>query len=152
MALVEIRAMVLSIVMVIFMGAMQISYAALYKVGDSAGWTTLGNIDYRKWSATKNFQVGDIISKFSLHLHAFLQKKIMQSSFQEFCALSSEWEDTILQFYVIYIWYPFSSFVQFGLKNSNFFFLFSLSLLQVLHHCTYMVTKHYFLQFFILYY
>lgn len=60
MALVE-RAMVLSIVLV----AMQISfsYAAVYKVGDSAGWTTLGNIDYKKWAATKNFQLGDTISK-----------------------------------------------------------------------------------------
>lgn len=73
MALVEIRAMVLSIVMIIFMGAMQNSYAAVYKVGDSAGWTTLGNIDYRKWSATKNFQLGDTISKFPLQLHALLQ-------------------------------------------------------------------------------
>ncbi|MCI35841.1 mavicyanin-like, partial [Trifolium medium] len=58
MALVE-RAMFLSIVMM--MVAMQISYAAVYKVGDSAGWTTLGNINYKKWSATKNFQIGDII-------------------------------------------------------------------------------------------
>jgi len=64
MTLVE-RAMVLSIMMV----AMQISYASVYKVGDSAGWTTLGNIDYRKWAATKNFQIGDIISKSFLHLH-----------------------------------------------------------------------------------
>lgn len=59
MALVE-RAMVLSLVL----AAMQISYAAVYKVGDSAGWTTLGKIDYKKWSATKNFQVGDTISKY----------------------------------------------------------------------------------------
>lgn len=64
MALVE-RGMVLSIMMV----AMQISYAAVYKVGDSAGWTTLGNIDYKKWAATKNFQLGDTISKSFLQLH-----------------------------------------------------------------------------------
>ncbi|XP_004496752.1 mavicyanin-like [Cicer arietinum] len=65
MALVE-RAMVLSIVMV----TMQISYAAVYKVGDSSGWTTLGNIDYKKWSATKNFQIGDtIIFVYSAQFH-----------------------------------------------------------------------------------
>ncbi|KAK2404907.1 Cupredoxin superfamily protein [Trifolium repens] len=67
MALVE-RAMVLSIVMM--MVAMQISHAAVYKVGDSAGWTTLGNIDYKKWAATKNFQIGDtIIFEYSAQFH-----------------------------------------------------------------------------------
>ncbi|KAK0607385.1 hypothetical protein LWI29_014172 [Acer saccharum] len=39
----------------------QISSAAVYKVGDSAGWTTIGNVDYKTWAATKTFQVGDII-------------------------------------------------------------------------------------------
>ncbi|XP_020967763.1 blue copper protein-like [Arachis ipaensis] len=56
MALVVERAMVLLMVMAV-------AYGAVYKVGDSAGWTTLGNIDYRKWSAPKNFQIGDTISK-----------------------------------------------------------------------------------------
>ncbi|ESR33131.1 Phytocyanin domain-containing protein [Citrus sinensis] len=41
--------------------AVPVSYAAVYKVGDSAGWTTIGNIDYKQWAATKTFQVGDII-------------------------------------------------------------------------------------------
>jgi hypothetical protein len=35
----------------------------VYKVGDSAGWTASGNIDYKQWSATKTFQVGDVIRK-----------------------------------------------------------------------------------------
>ncbi|XP_047180766.1 mavicyanin-like [Vigna umbellata] len=56
MALVE-RFMALFIVMEI----LQVSDAAVYKVGDSAGWTTLGKIDYKKWAATKNFQIGDTI-------------------------------------------------------------------------------------------
>ncbi|KAF7837271.1 mavicyanin-like [Senna tora] len=43
------------------MAAVEVSYGAVYKVGDSAGWTTIGNIDYKKWAATKNFQIGDII-------------------------------------------------------------------------------------------
>ncbi|KAK7357493.1 hypothetical protein VNO80_16781 [Phaseolus coccineus] len=43
------------------MAILQVSYAAVYKVGDSAGWTTLGKIDYKKWAATKNFQIGDTI-------------------------------------------------------------------------------------------
>ncbi|GAB2295164.1 hypothetical protein Dimus_029338 [Dionaea muscipula] len=35
--------------------------ASVYKVGDSVGWTTIGNFDYRQWAATKTFHVGDII-------------------------------------------------------------------------------------------
>ncbi|QCE08356.1 Cupredoxin [Vigna unguiculata] len=56
MGLVE-RVVALFIVMAI----LQVSDAAVYKVGDSAGWTTLGKIDYKKWAATKNFQIGDTI-------------------------------------------------------------------------------------------
>ncbi|KAK0608911.1 hypothetical protein LWI29_037922 [Acer saccharum] len=44
----------------------QISSAAVYKVGDSAGWTTIGNVDYKTWAATKTFQVGDIIPMASV--------------------------------------------------------------------------------------
>ncbi|XP_021608896.1 mavicyanin [Manihot esculenta] len=50
-----------SVVLVLMMPLFQVMNAAIYKVGDSAGWTTIGNIDYKQWSATKTFQVGDII-------------------------------------------------------------------------------------------
>lgn len=43
----------------------EISFGAVYKVGDSAGWTTIGNVDYKQWAASKTFELGDIISKFS---------------------------------------------------------------------------------------
>ena len=49
--------------LMMMMTAFQVSHAAVHKVGDSAGWTIIGNIDYKKWAATKNFQVGDTISK-----------------------------------------------------------------------------------------
>ncbi|KAL4387126.1 hypothetical protein GQ457_09G019120 [Hibiscus cannabinus] len=39
----------------------QLSHESVYKVGDSAGWTTIGNIDYKQWAATKTFKLGDII-------------------------------------------------------------------------------------------
>ncbi|KAK4355522.1 hypothetical protein RND71_024493 [Anisodus tanguticus] len=36
--------------------------AAVYKVGDSAGWTIGGaNVDYHTWAASKTFRVGDIL-------------------------------------------------------------------------------------------
>ncbi|CAA3007790.1 mavicyanin-like [Olea europaea var. sylvestris] len=41
--------------------SVQVSIGEVHKVGDSAGWTTIGNVDYKQWSATKNFQIGDVI-------------------------------------------------------------------------------------------
>ncbi|KAK3193792.1 hypothetical protein Dsin_025102 [Dipteronia sinensis] len=38
-----------------------VSMSAVYKVGDSAGWTMMGNVDYDKWASTKNFHSGDVI-------------------------------------------------------------------------------------------
>ncbi|TKY71188.1 Mavicyanin protein [Spatholobus suberectus] len=65
MALVE-RA----VVFLMMMAAFQVSHAAEHKVGDSAGWTIIGNIDYKKWAATKNFQVGDtIIFEYNAKFH-----------------------------------------------------------------------------------
>ncbi|KAA8527581.1 hypothetical protein F0562_034704 [Nyssa sinensis] len=46
--------------LVVMFAALQVSIAAVYKVGDSAGWT-IGNVDYKEWAATKSFEVGDII-------------------------------------------------------------------------------------------
>lgn len=52
-------------VLILMAVILQVSKAAVYKVGDSAGWTTIGNVDYKLWAATKTFQVGDIISEFT---------------------------------------------------------------------------------------
>nr|QQP23409.1 cupredoxin superfamily protein [Sedum alfredii] len=51
-----------------------VCYGAVYFVGDKTGWTTLGNYDYKAWAATKNFQVGDVIT-FVYHseIHNVLQ-------------------------------------------------------------------------------
>ena len=38
-----------------------VAHAVVYKVGDAAGWTTIGNVDYKHWAATKTFHVGDVI-------------------------------------------------------------------------------------------
>ncbi|XP_062108384.1 mavicyanin [Humulus lupulus] len=54
-------AFVVRVLVFVALTLMELSMAAIYKVGDSSGWTTIGNVDYKLWSATKNFQVGDII-------------------------------------------------------------------------------------------
>lgn len=53
-----------SLLLLVAVATLQLSFAAVYKVGDSAGWTTIGNVDYKKWASTKTFHVGDIIRKF----------------------------------------------------------------------------------------
>ncbi|XP_066333263.1 blue copper protein-like [Miscanthus floridulus] len=37
------------------------SSAVVYKVGDTSGWTILGNVNYTDWTSKKNFRVGDTI-------------------------------------------------------------------------------------------
>ncbi|KOM26584.1 hypothetical protein LR48_Vigan303s000600 [Vigna angularis] len=56
--------------LLMMMAAFHVSQAAVHKVGDSSGWTIIGNIDYKKWAATKNFQVGDsIIFEYNAKFH-----------------------------------------------------------------------------------
>lgn len=47
--------------MVVMLG---LSKAAVYKVGDSAGWTTITNVDYKLWASTKTFHIGDTVCEF----------------------------------------------------------------------------------------
>ncbi|KAJ7954903.1 Mavicyanin [Quillaja saponaria] len=61
MALVERAVAFFMVVMIMMASMVQFSDAAVYKVGDSAGWTTIGHVDYKEWAVTKNFQVGDVI-------------------------------------------------------------------------------------------
>ena len=55
---------------------LELIHAAVYKVGGSAGWTASGNIDYKQWSATKTFQVGDVIRKL-IHCPFFSHQSLL---------------------------------------------------------------------------
>ncbi|XP_059274643.1 mavicyanin-like [Lycium ferocissimum] len=47
-----------------------VSMGEVYKVGDSTGWTDIGHFDYKSWSATKNFRVGDsIVFEYNKQFH-----------------------------------------------------------------------------------
>jgi polysaccharide pyruvyl transferase WcaK-like protein len=76
MGLVE-RSVVFLMVMMV---AIKVSNAAVHKVGDSSGWTIIGSIDYKKWAATKNFQIGDTIGKFPSPQISFLNCGKMQAN------------------------------------------------------------------------
>ncbi|XP_057771748.1 mavicyanin-like [Salvia miltiorrhiza] len=61
-------------VCLIVLGLLEVSKGAVYKVGDSAGWTTIGNVDYKLWSATKTFQLGDtIVFEYNPQFHNVMQ-------------------------------------------------------------------------------
>ncbi|RZC91210.1 hypothetical protein C5167_027274 [Papaver somniferum] len=50
------------------------SMAEVYKVGDYSGWTNQNMPDYKKWSASKDFKVGDsIVFEYSPQNHSVVQ-------------------------------------------------------------------------------
>lgn len=51
--------------LIFFTSMIHLSTGAVHSVGGSAGWTTIGNVDYKQWAATQNFQVGDVIGMSS---------------------------------------------------------------------------------------
>ncbi|KAL8105140.1 hypothetical protein AgCh_029071 [Apium graveolens] len=60
--------------LVILVSQLQVSVGAVYKVGESAGWTIAGSVDYKKWSAAKTFHVGDIILfQYNSQFHNVMQ-------------------------------------------------------------------------------
>ncbi|WOH12855.1 hypothetical protein DCAR_0832364 [Daucus carota subsp. sativus] len=63
-----------SLGLLILVSQLQVSMGAVYKVGDSAGWTIAGSVDYRQWSAPKTFHVGDIILfQYNSQFHNVMQ-------------------------------------------------------------------------------
>ncbi|KAF5746278.1 hypothetical protein HS088_TW06G00448 [Tripterygium wilfordii] len=43
---------------------------AVYRVGDSAGWTDNGSVDYNEWASSKIFHVGDtIVFEYDAQFH-----------------------------------------------------------------------------------
>ncbi|KAJ0045814.1 hypothetical protein Pint_04133 [Pistacia integerrima] len=64
-----------------------VSLGAVYKVGDSAGWTAMGSVDYKKWASTKNFHVGDeILFNYNDQFHSV--KEVTHQDFRSCNAAS----------------------------------------------------------------
>ncbi|KAJ4769400.1 Early nodulin-like protein 1 [Rhynchospora pubera] len=49
------------VALVVLLGLAGTSTGAVYKVGDSAGWTIMGNVNYDKWVSKKEFLVNDVV-------------------------------------------------------------------------------------------
>ncbi|KAK7270270.1 hypothetical protein RIF29_23290 [Crotalaria pallida] len=59
-------AMVLLFFTVLLISLSVVSMSAVYRVGDSVGWTILDHPDYKNWASSKKFYVGDTLI-FSYH-------------------------------------------------------------------------------------
>ncbi|WOL08879.1 mavicyanin-like [Canna indica] len=65
---------IFALLVLIIGGGARLSEAAAYKVGDSAGWTILGNPNYTAWAISKNFKVGDtLVFEYSKKFHNVLE-------------------------------------------------------------------------------
>ncbi|CAA6659158.1 unnamed protein product [Spirodela intermedia] len=59
---------------VAFLGLAAPSAATVHKVGDAAGWTIMGNVDYAAWAASRTFRVGDtIVFTYNSNFHNVLE-------------------------------------------------------------------------------
>ncbi|KAL5864013.1 hypothetical protein ACOSQ3_001527 [Xanthoceras sorbifolium] len=68
------------LMMIISLFGVSMAMTAVYNVGDTAGWTIIGGVDYRKWANHKNFHVGDtLIFKYSNQYHNV--KQVSQKDF-----------------------------------------------------------------------
>lgn len=67
----------MGILLVVFVSACvlpELSAGEVYQVGDSAGWTIIGNVDYNAWASNKTFQVGDtILFNYNPKFHNVMQ-------------------------------------------------------------------------------
>ncbi|CAL9760936.1 unnamed protein product [Musa acuminata subsp. burmannicoides] len=64
------------VVVFLLAASVGLSEGAVYKVGDSAGWTLLGNPNYTAWALSKNFQVGDtIVFEYNKEYHNVVEVK-----------------------------------------------------------------------------
>lgn len=62
------KSVVVSLTIMALFGA---AMAATYTVGDDAGWTIQGHIDYSKWAEGKQFHVGDTLGEFLPYYYYF---------------------------------------------------------------------------------
>uniref|UniRef100_A0A2N9H0B5 Phytocyanin domain-containing protein n=1 Tax=Fagus sylvatica TaxID=28930 RepID=A0A2N9H0B5_FAGSY len=63
----------------------EVSFGAVYEVGDSRGWINDSSVDYKSWASTKEFHVGDIIR----FVYNPLENNVMSVTFKSFKSCNS---------------------------------------------------------------
>ncbi|KAJ3687061.1 hypothetical protein LUZ61_016225 [Rhynchospora tenuis] len=62
------------VALVVLLGLVGTSTGAVYKVGDSAGWTTIGNVNYGLWASKNKFHAGDFaLFTYNKNFHNLLE-------------------------------------------------------------------------------
>lgn len=61
----KVLAMATGLVALLLVAGAGPAEGAVYKVGDSAGWTIMGSPNYTAWASSKTFHVGDTIGNSS---------------------------------------------------------------------------------------
>ncbi|KAF3332996.1 mavicyanin [Carex littledalei] len=62
------------VALVVLLGLAGSSAGAVYKVGDSAGWTTMGNVNYGLWASKQTIAVGDTaVFTYNKNFHNLLE-------------------------------------------------------------------------------
>ncbi|KAL3641996.1 hypothetical protein CASFOL_012811 [Castilleja foliolosa] len=49
------------LVLMMLVSLIKLSDGAVHNVGETAGWTIVGNVDYKNWAVSKTFHLGDTI-------------------------------------------------------------------------------------------
>ncbi|CAL9086940.1 unnamed protein product [Musa acuminata var. zebrina] len=70
----KVLAMATGLVALLLVAGAGPAEGAVYKVGDSAGWTIIGSPNYTAWAASKTFHVGDtIVFEYNNSFHNVLE-------------------------------------------------------------------------------
>nr|XP_009417164.1 PREDICTED: mavicyanin [Musa acuminata subsp. malaccensis] len=70
----KVLAMATGLVALLLVAGAGPAEGAVYKVGDSAGWTIMGSPNYTAWAASKTFHVGDtIVFEYNNSFHNVLE-------------------------------------------------------------------------------
>ncbi|CAA0828101.1 Probable inactive patatin-like protein 9 [Striga hermonthica] len=69
------------LLLLIFVGVCGLCNCSVYKVGDSDGWTIMGDVDYNQWASSKTFKIGDtLVFEYDQDFHNVMQ--VSQSDFE----------------------------------------------------------------------
>ncbi|XP_034212853.1 mavicyanin-like [Prunus dulcis] len=69
-----------TLIFLVMLALCGVCFGAVYRVGDSNGWTSRGLVDYNEWASTKDFHVNDtLIFAYNNQFH-----NVMQVTTQDF--------------------------------------------------------------------
>ncbi|KAL6283898.1 hypothetical protein ACE6H2_014827 [Prunus campanulata] len=63
-----------TLIFLVMLALCGVRFGAVYRVGDSNGWTSRGLVDYNEWASTKDFHVNDtLIFAYNNQFHSVMQ-------------------------------------------------------------------------------